>query len=227
MANIINAISRSPWRITVVLDTTPSVTLSDYTITRLDGADNYSVVSRAFLTGTNTVELTLTPGLLDSIIYKVTYTGGSSAQIAYRQPAIQSQVPVGTAEDPEAEAFGIDYDWFADALTASGDTPMVRGRQCLVNDLAVISLIQKGEIFHRPDAGAGVKLSVNGPMGDREIKQVVGALTREWYKDARVRQGGIDIRPSVDTSGRLIITGTVIPVAIDDPTVVKLPGGGT
>lgn len=227
LGNILNVVSRSPWRVTVTLDLTPSLVTTDYTITRADGANNYISVSSVFALGSNNVELTLSGALLDGVAYIISYPSGSTASVVYRQPSYQSQVPVGAAEDPEAEAFGIDYDWFADGLTAAGDTPMVRGRQCLINDLAVIALIQKGELFHRPDAGAGVKLSVNGPMTDREVKQVVGAVTREWYKDSRVRQGGIDVRGNVDTSGRLTLTGTVLPVAIDDPTVVKLPGGGT
>jgi hypothetical protein len=223
--------SASPYRITVTTDVSPDLTATNYVITRQDGASTAAYVSNAFKTGFNTVELTVAGEvLIDGVVYIISdpfASGSPSGVVSYRQPLNQSQVPVSPAEDPEAEAFGIDIDWFADSLTGSGDTPVVRGRQCLVNDLAVICLIQKGELFHRPDAGAGVKLSVNGPMGDREVKQVIGAVTREWYKDARVRQGGVDVRGNVDTSGRLTLTGTVLPVAIDDPTKVKLPGGGT
>ncbi len=229
---ITNIRSSSPYRITVVTDVAADVTATDYVITRLDNASTAATVSYAFAVDTKTAELVVAnEALIDGVVYVVSLPGQSgapSAQVAYRLPLLQSQVPVSPAEDPEAEAFGVDIDWFADKLTASGDTPVIRGRQCLVNDLAVISMILPGEIFHRPNAGAGLQLNTNAPMTSNQIKQVTGSITREWYKDSRVRQGSVNVTASVlANTGQLIVSGTVIPVAIDEPTVVKLPGGGT
>lgn len=228
----VNVRSQSPYRISAVTDTAPDLTASDYVLTRADNASTAATISRVFTTGSNSVDLVVSgEALIDDVVYVLslpTQPGAPSAQVAYRSPLNQSQVPVGAAEDPEAEAFGVDIDWFADSFTPTGDTPTVRGRQCLTNDLAVISLIQPGELFHRPDAGAGVKLSTNAPMSAQQVKLVSAALTREWYKDPRVRQGGVTIKTDISAAtGRLLIYGTVLPVAVDDPTVVKLPGGGT
>lgn len=227
---IINARSSSPFRITVTTDTAPDTTASDYTITRQDGATTNATVSSAFVTGFNTADLVVSnEALMDGVVYIIAIPSQStSLPVSYRLPLLQSQVPVAPAEDPEAEAFGVDIDWFADALVGNGDTPTIRGRQCFVNDLAVIALIQKGEIFHRPDAGAGAKLNTNAPMSNLSVQKVAGSLTREWYKDPRTKPGGVTTRVDISAStGQLSVYGTVLPLAIDDPAIVKLPGGGT
>lgn len=228
----INVRSPSPFRISVTTDTAPDLTAADYVLTRVDNASTAATVSRAFATGPTTAELVvINEPLLDGVIYNIalpTQPGAPSATVAYRQPLLQNQTPIFPAEDPEAEAFGVDIDWLADSFGPDGDTPEIRGRQCLTNDLAVISLIQKGELFHRPNSGAGVKLNTNAPMTAQQVRLVTGALTREWYKDLRVRQGGVTIRTDVlAATGQLRVYGSVLPVAIDDPTIVKLPGGGT
>lgn len=227
-----NVRSSSPYRITVTTDVASDLVATNYVVTRADGASTAATVSLAFQVVANVAELVVAnEPLIDGIAYIVSNpvaSGAPSAQVTYRQPLFQSQVPVSPAEDPEAEAFGVDIDWLADSMTGSGDTPAVRGRQCMINDLAVIAMITKGELFHRPDAGAGVKLFVNGPMTDQSAKLVSGSVTREWYKDPRVKQGGITVVVSrAAATGQLSLVGTVLPVAIDDPTIVKLPGGGT
>jgi len=69
---------------------------------------------------------------------------------------------------------------------------------------------------------------VNGPMTNRQVSVVTGSLVREWSKDARVQRNGITVKVDVSAStGRLTIFGTILPVAIEDPLLVKLPGGGT
>lgn len=232
--HILNIQSAAPYRITATFDVAPDLTPGDYVLKRLDGASLASAVTYVFLNppGSNTAEIAVGgEGMLDGVVYVLSLPGqpaSPSAQIAYRQPMYQSQVPQYPAEDPEAEAFGVDIDWFADGLTGAGDTPTIRGRQCLTNDLAIIAMISKGEIFHRPDAGAGLKLDVNGPMTDFQVKAVVGALTKEWYRDARIAQNSVSVTASVNAStGQLTVAGSVTPLAIDDPTIVRLPGGGT
>lgn len=227
-----NVRSPSPFRIAVTSDTAPDLTVADYVLARVDNASTAARISHVFTTGPTTAELVVVnEPLLDGVVYSIslpTQPGAPTATVAYRQPIILSQVPVAPAEDPEAEAFGVDIDWLAESFGPDGDTPQVRGRQCLTNDLAVIALIQKGELFHRPDAGAGVKLFTNSPMTAQGVRLVVGALTREWYKDPRVRQGGVTVKTDVAAAtGQLRVYGTVLPVAVDDPTIVKLPGGGT
>jgi len=224
--------SFSPFRITVTTDVAPDLTASDYVLTRQDNVSSNATVNYAFASDPHTVELAIGgDGLVDGVVYTLALPlqpGAPIAVVAYRTPLLQSQTPIAPAEDPEAEAFGVDIDWMADALTAAGDTPTVRGRQCLVNDLAAISVINRGELFHRPDAGASLKLDVNGPMTNRQVSVVTGALVREWSKDARVQRNGVSLRVNVSAStGRLTIFGTVLPIAIDDPLLVKLPGGGT
>lgn len=228
----LNVVSRSPFRITVATDVAPDTTPGNYSLVRQDNVSSNAFVAYAFLVDANTVELAIGgDGLVTGAVYVLSdpiAPGAPSAVVAYRSPLLQSQVPVAPAEDPETEAFGVDIDWLADALTAFGDTPSVRGRQCLINDLAVIAMINPGELFHRPDAGAGLKLNVNAPMTSKQVSTVTGALVREWSKDARVSRNGATVKAEVSAStGRLTVFGTIIPAAIDDPLIVKLPGGGT
>lgn len=227
---ILNLFSRSPWRITLIKDATPTVTLADYVITRKDSAPTTIVVNYAFLVGPNAVELSLSEAMLLGVIYTLTLPndgGAPSALIAYSQPAVLSPIPGVGTEDPEAETYGIDIDWLADATVGNGDTPTVRGRACVMNDLASLALISPGEIFHRPGVGAGLKLRVNAPGQTAELNSAMAALKREWSRDPRVRQNGVSIKGSLSSSGTTTIVGTVQTIALDEPLIIKVPGGGS
>jgi len=153
--------------------------------------------------------------------------GAPTANLAYTLPLNLSPIPAVGAEDPEAETYGVDIDWLADNFVGNGDTPVIRGRACVVNDLQSLALINPGEIFHRPDAGAGMKLRVNSPNQQNEVSKATAALKREWSRDPRVRQNGVSIKADLSTVGTLSISGTVQTIAIDEPLNFKVPGGGS
>jgi len=226
---ILSLVSPQPTRISVTTDSVPSTTPGDYVLSRPDNGPNVPVVNFAFLTGVTTVELALSGPLQDGIAYQVTMPnapGAPTGLVGYRTPLILIQ-PNTPGEDPEAEAFGVDMDWFSDTLTADGDIPQVRGKQCVINDLVAMALVAPGEIFHRPLAGAGMKLRVNGPGTATEISSMTAKLKRVWAEDGRVRQNGISLQTIADGSGQVQSRATVQLVAVDDTVAVKVPGGAT
>jgi hypothetical protein len=158
MTAFVQARARSRWRISVTFDgvfggwTTPA----NYTLTRADGSPTSAVVSRAFSTDSTTVELALSEALLEGVIYTLVAVGvTASTSVSMLSPP----APVtssGQVDDPEADAFGVDIDWLAPALDATGDIPEIRGTECLRHDLIAVAMTRPGELFHRPDAGAGI-----------------------------------------------------------------------
>lgn len=224
MANILRVASASPWRISVVFDSAPTTTTTDYVLTRQDGLTDGAITNYVFFTGTNVVDLALNQQLSTDSVYLLSYQGGTQVALSYRQPANPNLTPTVGQDDPEAEAYGIDIDWFADSLTAAGDVPLIHGLQCLRNDLAATALTFPGEIFHRPDVGAGMQTRVNGPNLPQQLDDIRATLKRTWATDDRVIPGGIDISVDSSVSGQITATAKVQTVAILDPIVVKTPG---
>jgi hypothetical protein len=129
MTAFVQARARSRWRISVTFDgvfggwTTPA----NYTLTRADGSPTSVTVSRAFATDSTTVELALSEALLEGVIYTLVAAGvaGRRASRCVSPPAPVTSS--GMVDDPEADAFGVDIDWLAPALDATGDIPEIRG----------------------------------------------------------------------------------------------------
>lgn len=225
---ILQLFSRSPYRLSVTTDNAPTTNAGDYVVSRPDGAPIVVSVTNVWLTGPTTAELSLSPPLLPGIIYVLTLPNAPSApsaQLSYQLPVISTPAPLASEEDPEAEALGVDLDWFADQLTSIGDTPSIRGRQCVVNDLQMIAFIVPSELAHRPNDGGNIKASVNAPSNSTD--QVLAALKRQWSKDPRVKKNGIGIQVDASTVGQIFWRAQVQTIAIEDPLFFKAPGGAT
>jgi hypothetical protein len=222
MTAFVQAFARSPWRVALVFDATfgGMATPATYTFARVDGVGTVIAGSRAWNTDTLAVDLALTGPLLEGVIYSITAAGVSgSTRVAFHSPLAQVTAERPT-DDPEAEAFGVDLDWLADVLDATGDIPTTRGRDCLRADLVAIALTEPGELVHRPDAGAGLDSGVNGPGDDPTESQA--AVRREWLKDPRVR--AVSVPAQISTAGDITINGNVTPIALNTSIPVTVHG---
>lgn len=222
MTAFVNALARSPWRVALLFDGAfgGMASPATYTFARVDGVGTLITTSRAWNTDTLAVDLALSGPLLEGVVYAVTAAGVSgSIQVSFRSPLprVTAERPI---DDPEAEAFGVDINWLADALDATGDIPTTRGRACLVADLAAIAVTQRGELVHRPDAGAGLDADVNGPGND--LGETQAAVKGEWLKDPRVRAASTPAQ--ISTTGDVTINGQVTPVALNTSIPVTVSG---
>jgi hypothetical protein len=179
-----------------------------YSFTRLDGASTFVAVTWAFLVDSLAIELAVTEKLLPGVIYVLAATGVTgSSQLLFLFPPVQATP--GSTDDPEAEAFGVDLDWLASALAANGDLPVLRGRAAYKSSLVSIALTERGEIFHRPNDGAGMPSEINGT---EDLPRIEAALRREWLKDPRTQKAEVSTRLS--SNGELTATAVLTPVAL-------------
>ncbi len=218
MTAFLQARARSAWRLVVQFDGAFGglATAATYALARADGARCTAAVRLAWAIDAAGAELALTEPLLEGALYTLTAAGVTgAAQVAHRA-ALAQAVGAARAEDPEAEAFGVDWDWLAPALAAGGDLPEVRGRRCLPRDLAAIAVTEPGELFHRPDEGVGLGSDVNGTRAPDEI---AGALRRQWGRDDRVAEVR-QLRVTVDTSGTAHADAGIRTIALAEPVPV-------
>lgn len=215
MTTFTQATARSAWRISVVFSGAFAA-LADatvYALARADGARSVAYVKRAWATdGGNTAgELALSEALVPNVAYALTATGVTgSIALSFGVLPVQATRPE-RGDDPEAEAYGIDWDWTGAALGADGDVVVVRGLACLKHDLAAIAVTEPGELFHRPDEGAGMPARVNGTNEAQEIR---GALARQFRRDDRVRDLSIEMVQRTD--GGIEARASVLSVALDE-----------
>jgi hypothetical protein len=214
-------LARSPWRVRAVFDTLPgsATDAATYTFVRTDGAPTSVRTARAWAIDGNAVELALTEALLDGLVYTLTATGVTGAGTLSHQRPLPQVTGATLDDDPEAEVFGVDLDWLAPSLTAAGDLPEVRGLACMKHDLVAIARTQRGELIHRPDAGAGVPSHVNGPT---PLDEIAAAVKREWLRDDRVRQANPRIFES--TTGEITIRGDVKTLPLDESVPITSRG---
>lgn len=224
MATIIRAIARSPWRVNVSVDATFAgiTTAATYAFTRADVSQTTVAVRLAFTTDPLSIELALTEALQERAVYVLSASGASgTAQFSYQSPA-PPPAPGPSIDDPEAEAFGVDIDWEAESFDASGDTPEVRGIDCLKHDLVAIARTSPGELFHRPTRGAGLSRRVNAPS---DPSQTQASVLREWTQDDRV-QSIQDAQGKIPSAGGVVVSATIIPVALpSSPLPMKVTNG--
>lgn len=222
--SFVQLLATSPYRIRVTLGQTVStytpgiLVAANWSITRVDGAGGVPVSATfAFQLDLTSLELALSSPLLDGVRYTVAESPAGSGIVAWVAPVSQ-RTQQGVVDDPEAEAFGIDYDWLAPALDASGDMPTIRGRDCLSNDLVAIAKTDPGELFHRPTEGGGMLTQVNGPGNDPDA--VGRALRGAWSKDRRVKSVG-PIEVTADGDGSVTASASVQPLALNEPLTVR------
>lgn len=213
MSVIVQAHARSPWRLRIVFDVLPALhaNASAYTIARADGAGSSVAGASVWLVDTTSVELALSEPLLDRLVY-VLSVAGVSGSAAYSWTTPPAKIPSRSSRrDPEAEALGVDVDWIASTLDPSGDAPEVRGRSALIQDLAAIAVTERGELLHRPDAGAAMPRRVNGPS---ETGPIRAALEREWLRDDRVKAAQITVLAS--STGEITAEAKITPRALNE-----------
>jgi hypothetical protein len=213
VAVITEARARSPWRLRLVFDAIPggATTAASYTLTREDGAGTSAEVARAFAVDATAVELALSEALRDHVTYQVALAGVADPAAVRYSPPLAQILGADRQDDPEAEAFGVDSDWLAERLSGDGDVPEVRGLPCLRHDLIAVARTVPGEVYHRPDCGAGIPTRVNGPA---PLSELAAAAKREWLKDDRVKRASPKVTES--SAGEISIRGDVQSVALDD-----------
>lgn len=229
--NVLQTIPVSATRVALVFDAaTPAAALvpANYAVARRDGAGTAGLaVAYVWARDPTSVELVFGAPLGDGVEYVVTAPLALTAPAGWRWAAPLPEAVGGlpAASDPEAEAFGVDWDWWAPALDASGDLPELRGRRCMVEDLAAIATFRRGELFHRPDEGAGLDDGVNGPATDDALADATRALRVQWSRDDRV-QRLVQLSADVDpTDGTTTYTARVKSVALDDALDVYVSTG--
>jgi hypothetical protein len=203
-------------------------TPSAWVLARQDGGGGLvPSVNYVIVVDTYAVELVLSRALLSGVVYGTTTQGAGGASNIGLFAWTEAPAPVAgptAADDPAAEAFGVDWDWLAPALDAGGDLPVVSGPACLQRDLAAIAVTEPGELFHRPTEGGGMRAKVNGAANtDVALGEVSRALRAQWAADPRVR--AVTVAVSADDAGAVTATGAVTPVALADSLPVTVTEG--
>lgn len=211
--NFLNRILvHSPWRVSILYQDDPSGYGGSETtpsFDRTDGGDNNVGVDTTWVPSTFRREIALTSKLIPDVFYDF-HQYDEVISFAYVAPKATSVVRV--ADDPEAEVFGVDIDWLAPALDPGGDTPEIRGRDCVIRDLIGVAFTQRGEIFHRPESGAGLQQKVNAPNQLVRAGEISALVKRAWTDDDRVAKAAPQI--STTTTGEVRIRGDIETVAL-------------
>jgi len=223
---IIAARSAQPRRITLSTSATPSTTATDYAVERADGGYSPIGVSLAWLVGAKSVELALSNPLLEGITYTVSIPSDVDApsfNLVYYGQADPAPIAPANDEDPAAEAYGVSIDWLSGGLTGGGDLVEVRGRQCLLDDLMSIAVMEPGELFHRPDDGGSLPQNVNGPATPQQLGQIRSRLKRQWAKDSRVKSvDSVDF--VVDQGGQIQMRSKITESVTGEQIMANVPG---
>lgn len=217
MVNAVEALARSDRRVRLVVDAADATLAvpSYFVVSRADGAGTVLFVAQAFATDPRAYELSVSAPLTPGIVYLVGHPALAQAVRFSWQPAAPQVRGQAAADDPEAEALGVDVDWWAPALAPGGDMPELRGRASLEQDLVTIAQVEPGELYHRPQDGGGLPSAVNGPNSSDELVRLATRLRRQWASDARVSAAQVSV--TADAQGATRVQATVQPVALADP----------
>lgn len=219
-----HAVAPSPWRVTVYLDES-FVGSDDATLYRLRraGAVEHTIES-AWGRGVGVVELALGEPLLAGEPYTLTHTSSASTVgVAYHEPVTPPVAPPlavldgDVPDDPEAEAFGVDVDWLAPALTSRGDFPAPRGIAAFRHDLAALTFTIPGELIHRPGAGLGIQRRVNQHATDTTLEEVGAEVSEGYREDDRVRDVSVSL--TRDPRGVALLRVSVAPAPLEGETL--------
>lgn len=219
MTTFVQVAAQSPWRLLTLTDSTFTgyATAGNYSISRADGLDTTIVVAQVISIDTITQSLALSDALIPDVIYLLGATGVTGLMAFSFRPVSQIASGGGPIDDPEAEAFGLDVDWLSPKLV-SGDTPTIRGMECLRQDATAIAMTEPGELYHRPQDGAGLPKQVNGPASAGDL---AARLKRQWLKDPRVRLA--EPKVTIKGTGEVVAKADITPLAINLSLPVQVP----
>jgi len=209
--NATRAISVQPWRVVVTLDAWDPLLLEPgrWSITRPGGAPTPAV--SAWRAGGTVAELSLREPLVPGEVYSVEVPTLSIAAVAvaYHRPVSPTELgdDLFAADDPEGEAYGVDWNWCGEELDATGDVPEVRGVACLRHDLAAVAMTSRGELPHRPTTGLGLRERVNGSGSPAALLELQGEVQRAYLEDDRV--AGAEVSVSSAGGGVTVIRANV------------------
>jgi len=215
------ATSVQPWRVVVTLDAWDPLLLEPerWSITRPGGAPTPAVL--AWQAASTVAELALREPLVPGEVYSVSVPSLSIAavSVAYHRatPATELGDDLFAADDPEGEAYGVDWDWCGEAPDVSGDFPEVRGIACLRHDLAAVAMTSRGELPHRPATGLGLRERVNGAAPPAALLELQGEVLRAFLEDDRVEAAEVSV--SAAGGGATVIRATVRPRPVNSPPV--------
>lgn len=171
--------------------------------------------------GAATVELALGDALLPGELYTLRHTDSAAELLVAWHPPVTPPRPAARTttegpvpDDPEAEFFGADIDWLAEALTPTGDLPLVRGLQAFRHDLAAVALLAPGELTHRPTAGVGLLRRVNGSGSPTTDAEMAADVRAAYLADSRVREAAV--RVSREAERTLLHADVKTPVLPDN-----------
>lgn len=192
MTDLNAVLIQQPWRVRAIFAGAGSfTTLTDWSLTSDVGEHD---IADVWALSPHAVELTLTEPLVAGLRYVLTHAGASApVSFSYFTPPTDAAPADDDIGDPEAEAFGVDADWLADDLTASGDVPEVRGLAALRHDLAGVAVLSPGELVHRPLAGVGVRRRVNAAADDAAVSDVTADLVAAFRADDRVSEANASV----------------------------------
>lgn len=205
--------ARSQWRIRAFFaGGNPSgQPASAFSLARADGGANTAKIVNAFTADVGQIELVTSEPMGIGTQYTITWSGITLTCVYNLAPDDPQIAP--DADDPEAEVFGVDFDWIFGTPTADGDCPRRTGQPCLVHDLGARAELRKGELVHLPTKGAGVRQDINGPAGNADLQAVAGTLDAEFRDDDRVKDMTISVDES-DAPGGFNFEARITPVAI-------------
>lgn len=192
--------AQQPFRVTAFFASFTGSQLSPEAYTLARGGVVAVEIEAAWQRSGGAIELALVEPLLVGERYTLAHTGASNVvELAYIEPvsaptaAGRLTLQRGAEDDPEAEAFGVDVDWFAAGLTPSGDLPAVRGLAALKHDLAALAVLNPGELLHRPAAGLGLSRRVNGAASAGARAELEADARAAYLADTRVKDASITI----------------------------------
>lgn len=209
MTDLNNVLIVQPWRLRALFVADGSFTsLNDWSLT--SPAGEHGIADAWALSG-HAVELALDEPLTPGLLYTLEHASSSrTLDFRYIAPPAVEQADEDD-DDPEAEAFGVDVDWLADSLTASGDLPDVRGLAALKHDLAGVAVLSPGELPHRPLAGVGLRSRVNASADDGAISDVRADLIAAFTADDRVRDATAEVTADPTTGGVRVAVSVLTP----------------
>lgn len=215
MADLRRVLAPQPWRLTALFAAVfaGQADASRFTLRRT-GAALHPIASAWTVQGAS-VELALDRPLLDREVYTLAHLDSAvSLAVSYiapvtpPRPAALARIDHDVPNDPEAEVFGLDVDWFGAQLTATRDFPVERGPRNLRHGLAVLAHTEPAELIHRPAAGLGLPQRVNAHVSDPVLQELAAEVVTAWQSDDRVREASVTFVR--DPAGSVLLRSSIL-----------------